>query len=186
MTTVITSKVWFPVDSDGEPDQRNPDDGCGGGLFKLNLIREFDAEKPVSERDSIESWVGRPIKTIPELVVNSKKEAVKAARIEMQAPEFRKAARAGELALTLSHGGGPATAFMEDIAENPECWFRSDPALEEDHRDRLMESFRIFQEKLLETKNPTGFLQDLEEFVSRPTNEEATERLVVTRKALFG
>jgi hypothetical protein len=105
----------------------------------------------------------------------------------MQAPEFRKAARAGELALTLSHGGGPATAFMEDIAKNPECWFRSDPELEEDHRDRLMESFRIFQEKLLESENKAEFLQDLEEYVESPTPilQGVLERQVLTRKALF-
>ena len=40
--------VWFPVAEDGEPVERNPDDGCGGALFKLNYIREFDKNAPVT------------------------------------------------------------------------------------------------------------------------------------------
>jgi hypothetical protein len=62
--------VWFPVAEDGEPVERNPDDGCGGALFKLNYIREFDKDKPVTSMfdapAAVVSWVGRSIKTIPE------------------------------------------------------------------------------------------------------------------------
>tara|TARA_X000000368_G_scaffold410420_1_gene393859 strand:- start:237 stop:713 length:477 start_codon:yes stop_codon:yes gene_type:complete len=34
-------RVWFPEDSNGEPHDSNPDDGCGGAKFKLTTIREF-------------------------------------------------------------------------------------------------------------------------------------------------
>ncbi len=36
-------RVWFPEDSSGEPDPRNPDDGCGGGKFKLTTVRPIYA-----------------------------------------------------------------------------------------------------------------------------------------------
>ncbi len=34
-------KVWFPVDEKGEPDNRNPDDGCGGFTIHLETIRYY-------------------------------------------------------------------------------------------------------------------------------------------------
>lgn len=34
-------KVWFPVDENGEPHTKNPDDGYGGAKFALSTIHEF-------------------------------------------------------------------------------------------------------------------------------------------------
>ena len=32
------SRVWFPEDENGEPHDRNPDDGYGGARFKLQVV----------------------------------------------------------------------------------------------------------------------------------------------------
>ena len=32
------SRVWFPEDENGEPHDRNPDDGYGGAHFKLQVV----------------------------------------------------------------------------------------------------------------------------------------------------
>lgn len=37
-TNLKGQRVWFPEDENGEPNVLNPDDGCGGGLFKLETI----------------------------------------------------------------------------------------------------------------------------------------------------
>ena len=37
-TSSTEKRVWFPEDPDGEPNARNPDDGCGGGKYKNNNI----------------------------------------------------------------------------------------------------------------------------------------------------
>lgn len=36
-------RVWFPEDSSGEPHPRNPDDGCGGGKYKLTIVNPIYA-----------------------------------------------------------------------------------------------------------------------------------------------
>ena len=36
-------RVWFPEDSAGEPHPRNPDDGCGGGKYKLTIVKPIYA-----------------------------------------------------------------------------------------------------------------------------------------------
>lgn len=36
--TKMARKVWFPEDEDGDFHPLNPDNGCGGGLYKLKTI----------------------------------------------------------------------------------------------------------------------------------------------------
>jgi len=38
-----TRTVWFPEDADGEPHPSNPDNGCGGGIFKLETFHDIDS-----------------------------------------------------------------------------------------------------------------------------------------------
>lgn len=50
-------RVWFPVDEKGEPDNRNPDDGCGGFTIHLETIRYYfvtsDGKLPSEEGTNI-------------------------------------------------------------------------------------------------------------------------------------
>jgi len=36
--TIAKKRVWFPEDAAGEPHPQNPDDGCGGALYKNATI----------------------------------------------------------------------------------------------------------------------------------------------------
>lgn len=50
-------RVWFPVDEKGEPDNRNPDNGCGGFTIHLETIRYYfvtsDGKFPSEDGENI-------------------------------------------------------------------------------------------------------------------------------------
>ena len=56
-TSSIGKKVWFPEDADGEPNIKNPDDGCGGGKYKNNNIfyiyATIDGRKPNEDMSNV-------------------------------------------------------------------------------------------------------------------------------------
>lgn len=62
-------RVWFPEDSNGEPHDSNPDDGCGGAKFKLTTIREFpkfvpneDEKKSKNSSANAYRWLAQQIR----------------------------------------------------------------------------------------------------------------------------
>ena len=42
LETVIRHRVWFPVNEDGEPHEKNPDDGFGGATYKLTHVMDYE------------------------------------------------------------------------------------------------------------------------------------------------
>jgi hypothetical protein len=62
-------RVWFPEDSNGEPHDSNPDDGCGGAKFKLTTVHEFpkfvpneDEKREKNEAANAYRWLARRIR----------------------------------------------------------------------------------------------------------------------------
>ena len=49
MTEFQKPRIWFALDEDGEPHEKNPDDGYGGHLIKsIEHVREFYKNEPIT------------------------------------------------------------------------------------------------------------------------------------------
>jgi len=53
-TSIKRRRVWFPESETGEPSDLNPDDGYGGGLFKLETVHPIYYSPTGSDHDILE------------------------------------------------------------------------------------------------------------------------------------
>lgn len=69
--TKMVRKVWFPEDEDGDFHPLNPDNGCGGGVYKLEIIHPiYYTSDGLSPRDDMSNVLeGREAKSMGKIEV---------------------------------------------------------------------------------------------------------------------